>query len=146
MNSRFVRWSLALFALILCASAADAQTPKKMNVLFIMSDDMRPELGCYGHKVIRTPNMQKMLAFYRDVVELEPFKVSGTMHFLRVSEGLAGQAQAIGLFELNEVSDVDDTPFDGHDTRKTPFHHFAFIIDLASFRCRGALRVLDREA
>ena len=82
-----------------------------------------------GEVVIRTPNMQKMVAFYRDVIELEPFKVMGTMQFFRVSEGFGGQAQAIGLFELGEVSDVDDTAFDGHDVRKTPFHHFAFIID-----------------
>jgi catechol 2,3-dioxygenase-like lactoylglutathione lyase family enzyme len=82
-----------------------------------------------GEVVIRTPNMQKMAAFYRDVVELEPFKTQGTMQFFKVSEGINGQAQAIGLFELGEVSDVDDTPFDGHDVRKTPFHHFAFIID-----------------
>ena len=40
-----------------------------------------------------------------------------------------GQTQAIGLFELSEVSDVDDMAFEGHDVRQTPFHHFAFIID-----------------
>ena len=82
-----------------------------------------------GEVVIRTPNMQKMVAFYRDVVELEPFKALGTMQFFKVSEGFGDQAQAIGLFELGAVSDVDDTPFDGHDVRKSPFHHFAFIID-----------------
>jgi catechol 2,3-dioxygenase-like lactoylglutathione lyase family enzyme len=82
-----------------------------------------------GEIVIRTPNMQKMVAFYRDVVELEPFKVMGTMQFFKVSAGFRGQAQAIGLFELGEVSDVDDSAFDGYDVRKTPFHHFAFIID-----------------
>ena len=82
-----------------------------------------------GEIVIRTPNLQKMVAFYRDVIGLEPFKVLGTMQFLKVSEGFRGQSQAIGLFELGEVSDVDDTGFDGHDVRKTPFHHFAFIID-----------------
>jgi catechol 2,3-dioxygenase-like lactoylglutathione lyase family enzyme len=82
-----------------------------------------------GEIVIRTPNMQKMVGFYRDVIELEPLKVSGTMRFFKVSEGFRGQTQAIGLFELGEVSDVDDTTFDGHDVRKTPFHHFAFIID-----------------
>ena len=81
-----------------------------------------------GEIVIRTPNMQKMLAFYRDVVQLEPFKSMGTMQFFKVSEGFSGQVQAIGLFELDELSDVDDTTFDGHDVRKTPFHHFAFII------------------
>jgi catechol 2,3-dioxygenase-like lactoylglutathione lyase family enzyme len=82
-----------------------------------------------GEIVIRTPNMQKMVTFYRDVIDLEPFKELGTMQFLKVSEGFGGQAQVIGLFELGEVSDVDDTTFDGHDVRKTPFHHFAFIID-----------------
>ena len=82
-----------------------------------------------GEIVMRTPNMQKMVAFYRDVIDLEPFKVSGTKQFLKVSEGFGGQAQAIGLFELDEVSDIDDMAFDGHDSRKTPFHHFAFIID-----------------
>ena len=82
-----------------------------------------------GEIVIRTPNMQAMLAFYRDILDLEPFKVLGTMQFFKVSDGFKGQAQAIGLFELDEVSDVDDTAFDGHDVRKTPFHHIAFIID-----------------
>jgi len=86
-----------------------------------------------GEIVIRTPNMQKMVAFYRDVVELEPFKLMGTMQFFKISEGFRGQAQAIGLFELGEVSDVDNTTFDGHDVRKTPFHHFAFIIDLKDY-------------
>jgi catechol 2,3-dioxygenase-like lactoylglutathione lyase family enzyme len=82
-----------------------------------------------GEVVIRTPNIQNMVAFYRDVIELEPFKVLGTMQFFKVSDGFMGQAQAIGLFELGEVSDVDDTAFDGHDVGKTPFHHFAIIID-----------------
>lgn len=82
-----------------------------------------------GEIVIRTPDLQKMITFYRDVIGLEPFKKLGTMQFLKVSDGFRGQSQAIGLFELGELSDVDDTCFDGHDVRKTPFHHFAFIID-----------------
>jgi catechol 2,3-dioxygenase-like lactoylglutathione lyase family enzyme len=82
-----------------------------------------------GEIVIRTPNIQKMVEFYRAVIDLQPFKVSGNLHFLKVSEGFGGQAQAIGIFELGEVSDVDDTNFDGHEVRKTPLHHFAFIID-----------------
>ncbi len=32
----------------------------KMNVLFIIADDMRPELGCYGVEAIKTPNMDRL--------------------------------------------------------------------------------------
>jgi iduronate 2-sulfatase len=33
---------------------------KKYNVVFIISDDLRPELGAYGTPVIRTPNIDKL--------------------------------------------------------------------------------------
>ncbi|MEO6788888.1 MAG: sulfatase-like hydrolase/transferase, partial [Chthoniobacteraceae bacterium] len=39
------------------SSAAD-----KPNVLFIAVDDMRPELGCYGNKIIKTPNIDRLAA------------------------------------------------------------------------------------
>lgn len=38
--------------------AADA----KPNVLFIAVDDMRPELGCYGNKIVKTPNIDRLAA------------------------------------------------------------------------------------
>lgn len=34
----------------------------KFNVLFIAVDDMRPELGCYGNKIIKTPNIDRIAA------------------------------------------------------------------------------------
>ena len=34
----------------------------KPNVLFIAVDDMRPELGCYGNKIVKTPNMDRLAA------------------------------------------------------------------------------------
>jgi arylsulfatase A-like enzyme len=33
-----------------------------MNVLFIISDDMRTELGCYGSPLAKTPNLDKLAA------------------------------------------------------------------------------------
>ena len=41
------------------AIPADARPP---NVLFIISDDLRPELGCYGVPGIQTPNIDALAA------------------------------------------------------------------------------------
>ncbi len=36
--------------------------PVKYNVLFIASDDLRPELGSYGNPIIKTPNIDRLAA------------------------------------------------------------------------------------
>src|SRR5882724_10549705 len=43
----------------LMVSAAPAP---KLNVLFIISDDLRPELGAYGNQIIKTPNIDGLAA------------------------------------------------------------------------------------
>jgi N-sulfoglucosamine sulfohydrolase len=34
--------------------------PKQPNILWILSEDMSTELGCYGHPLVQTPNLDKM--------------------------------------------------------------------------------------
>src|SRR5262249_28061724 len=53
-----------VFALVaLLAFSAPAFGAEKMNVLFIVSDDLTNQtLGCYGSKVAKSPNIDKLAA------------------------------------------------------------------------------------
>ena len=57
---------LTVVLLICLCKVARAQTQagrnKRMNVLFIAVDDLRPEIGCYGNGHIKTPNIDKLAA------------------------------------------------------------------------------------
>src|SRR3954463_10154700 len=57
--SRSVAALLAAAVLAPTAPAADAKRP---NVLFLISDDMRPDLGCYGHPIVKSPNLDALAA------------------------------------------------------------------------------------
>ncbi len=50
--------TLVSFAVLPFAFSADTRP----NVLFIAVDDMRPELGCYGNKIIKSPNIDRLAA------------------------------------------------------------------------------------
>ena len=44
----------------LIATLARAEEKTRMNVLFLSIDDLRPELGCYGDSVVKSPNIDKL--------------------------------------------------------------------------------------
>jgi arylsulfatase A-like enzyme len=57
-----MRFPILLFALLCVLSSPLSAAQTKFSVLFIAVDDMRPDLGCYGNKVARTPNIDRLAA------------------------------------------------------------------------------------
>lgn len=57
----FTRIKLLVATLALLAGfSLHAVETNKLNVLFLIADDFRTELGCYGSKLARTPNLDKL--------------------------------------------------------------------------------------
>src|SRR5688572_17188764 len=51
---------VAVLGTLTGAARLDAADGPRLNVLFLMSDDMRPDLGCYGHPVVLSPNIDAL--------------------------------------------------------------------------------------
>lgn len=55
--------AISLMGIVSSVSAQPVNAAgEKMNVLFIISDDLRTDLGCYGHPFIKTPNIDALAA------------------------------------------------------------------------------------
>ncbi len=54
--------SLAIFGLAVTPVIAQnvAAKPERPNILFIAVDDLKPILGCYGDKLVKSPNIDKL--------------------------------------------------------------------------------------
>jgi arylsulfatase A-like enzyme len=51
-------WLLIILGFCHCGSGFGQKPPP--NVLFIMVDDLRPQLGCYGDPTVKTPNIDRL--------------------------------------------------------------------------------------
>ena len=60
MNLR--RLYFVLIPTLLSLSTSSEAEEKKWNVLFIASDDLRPQLGCYGFEKMKTPHLDDLAA------------------------------------------------------------------------------------
>ena len=96
-----IRHFLAALALITFASAAE-----KPNIIFILADDLGyGELGCYGQKIIQTPNLDRMAAegmrfthFYAGATVCAPSRsvlMTGQHHGHTRVRGNAGKKNAL---------------------------------------------------
>ena len=52
-------FSIAIFCLVLMSYESNPK-PSKLNVLFIISDDLNCDIGAYGNSTVITPNIDKL--------------------------------------------------------------------------------------
>lgn len=62
MNSYQLGLLLSGLALLPGGAQAKKTLVQRPNVLFLMADDLRPELGCYGVEEVKTPNIDRLAA------------------------------------------------------------------------------------
>lgn len=60
MKSKRFQNALTVLTCLLAGPLLRAAEPPKMNVLFIVSDDLNNNLGCYGNPVVRSPNIDRL--------------------------------------------------------------------------------------
>lgn len=79
-----------------------------------------------GEVAIRCRDLDRMTAFYRDIIGLHPVEgdYRGTIRFLRVAPGFAGHTQVIGLFGPDDAPGAPQPKAGAAST----LHHLALTV------------------
>ena len=80
-----------------------------------------------GEIALRVNDLEKMQAFYPDVVGLELMKRFPTIAFFKIAEGYGGHTQILTLFDRSDRDEGEP------DFGRSTIDHFAFGIDLVDY-------------
>jgi catechol 2,3-dioxygenase len=87
-----------------------------------------------GEIVVRVADLDRSIAFYRDVLGFELLRVlHGSIAFMRVAEGVEGHTQIVGLFSRDWSASREGKIWDGCEPRLSTLHHFAIEISLKDY-------------
>jgi catechol-2,3-dioxygenase len=88
----------------------------------------QPTIKSLGEVALRVENLERMQAFYTEVLGLTLMKRLPQAAFLSVAPDYGGHTQVLVLFDRSATSG-----YAGVSQEKTPLDHFAFTIDLADY-------------
>ena len=57
---RFVGASAASVSALISGCSGDGGRPNRPNILWIIAEDLSPDLGCYGNVLVRTPHIDRL--------------------------------------------------------------------------------------
>ncbi len=102
MTNHFSLQSVALIGLLLTAPAAFCPAgpteTNRRNVLFIAADDLRNDLGCYGHPLVQTPHLDRLAA--RGVVFTHAYCQQALCNPSRASLMTGLRPDTLGIWDL----------------------------------------------
>jgi N-acetylgalactosamine-6-sulfatase len=105
-------WRVAMVVVLLATTSAWAASPPRLNVVFILTDNLGyADLGCYGARDIRTPNIDRLASegvrftqFYSNAPDCTPSRTA--LLTGRYQHRVGGLECAIGIGNVGRYEDA----------------------------------------